>query len=92
MGNLALHSRYMEASVAYLRDQIERRPRLLQLGMEVSATSETETINHADRFINKSPIFVLTDRIRPCARRSNSTCAKICQRNAGAAEIPQNVP
>lgn len=36
MGNLAIHSRYMLASVAYLRDQIQRKPRILQLGMEVS--------------------------------------------------------
>jgi hypothetical protein len=35
VGNLAMHSRYMVASVAYLRDQIQRKPRILQLGMEV---------------------------------------------------------
>lgn len=35
VGNLALHGRYMLASVAYLRDQIQRKPRILQLGMEV---------------------------------------------------------
>lgn len=36
VGNLAIHGRYMLASVAYLRDQIQRRPRILQLGMEVN--------------------------------------------------------
>ena len=37
VGNLAGHCRYMLASVAYLRDQIQRKPRILQLGMEVVA-------------------------------------------------------
>lgn len=36
VGNLAIHGRYMLASVAYLRDQIQRKPRILQLGMEVN--------------------------------------------------------
>lgn len=36
VGNLAIHGRYMLASVAYLRDQIQRKPRILQLGMEVT--------------------------------------------------------
>ena len=39
VGNLALHGRYMLASVAYLRDQIQRKPRILQLGMEVVKNS-----------------------------------------------------
>lgn len=37
VGNLAIHGRYMLASVAYLRDQIQRRPRILQLGMETAS-------------------------------------------------------
>lgn len=37
VGNLALHGRYMLASVAYLRDQIQRKPRILQLGMETAS-------------------------------------------------------
>lgn len=35
VANLAVHGRYMLASVAYLRDQIQRKPRILQLGMQV---------------------------------------------------------
>lgn len=37
VGNLAIHGRYMLASVAYLRDQIQRKPRILQLGMETAS-------------------------------------------------------
>jgi len=37
VGNLAVHGRYMLATVAYLRDQIQRKPRILQLGMETAS-------------------------------------------------------
>ena len=36
VGNLSLHVRYMVASVAYLRSQIQQKPRILQLGMQVT--------------------------------------------------------
>lgn len=54
MSNLAVHGRYMLASVAYLRDQIQRRPRILQLGMQVCQILSLSNSNQCNSLLLKT--------------------------------------
>ena len=79
----------MEASVAYLRDQIQRHPRSLQLGMQVCSTSLRLSKNVV--IVVSQYLAHLADCIGSRAVRSNAVRHETCSGTAGPAQVSQVV-